>query len=428
MEKHEGRVKKRKYSRAWTALTVCIALLIIYTVYHVAFGLVESVPTTAAGIVEQSNSVVLEGVLYREEEPIKTKNQGDLRPYVGNGELCSVDSVPGAVYSKSGNESANARISELEEKLEILKESNVKGLVSVPDIDKLNKEIDELYTSMMLALANGDTYRASRAERELLVSLNKMKIYDGSVENYDPEIKQIEDELEELYTSFEGEKEYIFADRSGYFYHSCDGYEGELTLDSLDSLTTNDFKNILEGVKKEPVKKSDYKCKFVYGHEWKIATLCDNATALLLSEGSTYSATLFDVRERKIELTLERVGESRDGYTLLVFSCSTRPDGFDYTRYQNFKLDISSIEGYRIPKDALVTLKNKESGEEEVGVYIVNASMISFKKITIIGESDGYYIAEKIDKSKDDYRDYLNLNDLIVLEPEGMYDGKLLVK
>ena len=120
--------------------------------------------------------------------------------------------------------------------------------------------------------------------------------------------------------------------------------------------------------------------------------------------------------------------ESKDGYTLLVFSCSTRPDGFEYSRYQSFKLDISSIEGYRIPKEALVTVKDKESGEETVGVYIVNASVITFKKINIIGESDGYYIAAKVDKSQEDYRDYLNLNDLIVLEPDGMYDGKLLIK
>ena len=428
MEKHEGKIKKRKYSRAWLALTVCIVILIIYTVYHVAYGLTESVPTTAAGIVTQSNSIVLEGVIFRDEETVKTQNQGDLRPYLVNGELASVDSAVAAVYSKSGNETLNARIAALEEELEILKQSNVKGIISVPDIDKLNAEIDSLYTSKMLALANGDTYRADKIDKELLVALNKMRIYDGSIENYDDEIAAIESELDTLYASFEGEKEYIFADKSGYFYHSCDGYENELTMDALASIDANGLKNILEKVKKEPIKSSEYKCKFVYGHEWKIATLCDDATSALLSEGMTYSATLFDFRERNIELTLERVGESKEGYTLLVFSCSTRPDGFEYSRYQSFKLDISSIEGYRIPKEALVTVKHKESGEETVGVYIVNASVITFKKINIIGESDGYYIAAKVDKSQEDYRDYLNLNDLIVLEPDGMYDGKLLIK
>lgn len=428
MEKHGGSIKKTKYSRTWVALTVCIAILIIYTVYHVAYGLTESVPTTAAGIVEQKSSIVLEGVIFRDEETVRTKNQGDLRPYLANGELASVDSAVAAVYSKSGHEELNERIAALEEELEMLKQSNVRGIVSVPDIERLNAEIDSFYTSRMLALANGDTYRADRIERELLIALNIMKIYNGSVENYNDEIATVEAELDTLYDSFEGEREYVFADRSGYFYHSCDGYEGELTMDALSYLDATGLKNILETVREEPTKSSEYKCKFVYGHEWKMASLCDDATASKLSEGEKYSATLFDFRERNIELTLERVGESQGGYTLLIFSCSTMPEGFDYSRYQSFKLDISSIEGYRIPREALVSVKDKETGEESIGVYVVNASVVSFKKIEIIGESDGYYIAAQIDKSKEDYRDYLNLNDLIVLEPDGMYDGKLLIK
>ena len=428
MENRGGNVKKTKYSRSWVALTVCIVILIIYTVYHVVFGLAESVPTTAAGIVEQSSSIVLEGVIFRDEETVKTQNKGDFRPYIANGELATVNSVVAAVYSKSGNEALNTRIAELEDELEILKESNVKGIVSVPDITKLNEEINSLYTSKMLAVANGDTHKVEKIERALLIALNKMRIYEGSVDNYDAEIAAIADELDTLYDSFEGEREYIFADRGGYFYHSCDGYENELTMDALASLDAGGLESVLEKVKREPEKASEYKCKFVYGHTWNIASLCDDASAALLTEGKTYSATLFDYKERDIKLTLERVGDSQNGYTLLIFSCSTMPEDFDYSRLQSFKLDVSSVEGYRIPKEALVTVLNKETGEEEVGVYIVSTSVISFKKIEVIGESDAYYIAAVIDKSREDYRDYLALNDLIVLEPDGMYDGKLLLK
>ena len=76
-----------------------------------------------------------------------------------------------------------------------------------------------------------------------------MRIYDGSVENYDDDIAAIEAELDTLYASFEGEKEYIFADKRGYFYHSCDGYENELTMDALASIDANGLKNILDKVK-----------------------------------------------------------------------------------------------------------------------------------------------------------------------------------
>ena len=116
MEKSD--TKKVKFSFAWKALTLVILLLIIYTGYHIFFGLAESVKTTSAGLASQSNSIILEGVIFREEELVSTVNQGDMRPYFSNGERVSIDAVVAAVYTQSGNSEANKKIAELEEKLD----------------------------------------------------------------------------------------------------------------------------------------------------------------------------------------------------------------------------------------------------------------------------------------------------------------------
>lgn len=428
MEERRKTPQAPKFTFAWKALTVVISLLILYTVYHVFFGLAESVKTTPAGLVENSTSVILEGVIFRDEKPIATKNGGELRPYISNGERASVDMAVGAIYSKSANSDANDKIAELEEKLDILRKSNNVGAVSIVDIEKLNFEIDELYTSMMLAISNGDNFRAQSAEKQLLIALNKKKIYEGKVKNYSAEIKEIENELDALYNSFAGEKEYIFADNGGYFYHSCDGYEESLTLDKLDSLTVDFLKNSTSQVKSEPIVNSKYMCKFVYSHEWFVAALCENSTVSLLEEGRTYRITLFDVRERVLNMTLKQIGNSNGEETVLVFSCTTMPEDFDYTRYQSFRLDISSVEGYRVPQEALQVLTDKETGEKMIGVYVLNASVVNFKRVEIIAQGYGYYIVAKIDKSKEDYSEYLDLNDLIILDTDGMYDGKVLRK
>ncbi|MBR2380965.1 MAG: hypothetical protein IKA84_00525 [Clostridia bacterium] len=426
MEK--SNTKKLKFSLAWKALTLVILLLIIYTCYHVFFGLAESIKTTPAGLVQQSNSVILEGVIFREEEVVSTQNKGDMRPYFSNGERVSIDSVVAAVYTQSGNAEANEKIAELEEKLEIMKLSNVKGLVSIANIEKVNSEIEKLYTSMMLSLSQGDNLKAKAIEKELLIAMNQLKIYKGEVENYNSEIAGIEAELDVLYNSFEGEKEYIWADNGGYVYYSCDGYEQALTPSALESLTINGFSDILNRVKSEPVIDSNYRCKFVYGNVWQMATLCDNEIAALLEVGKEYGVTIFDIKERNITVTLEIIGESNGEKTLLVFSCSTMPEGFDYTRYQSFKLDISTVEGYRVPMEALQRLVDKETGEERVGVYILNASVVQFRRVEIIARSNGYYIVAKLDKSNENYQEYLNLNDIIILDTDGMYDGKTLTR
>ena len=428
MEKQNQTMKTQKFSLTWKALTIVISLIILYTVYHIFFGLTESVKTTPAGLVQQNTSVILEGVIFREEETIKTNNKGDMRPYYYNGELVSVDSAVAAVYSAGGNADANDKIAKLENELEILRRSNVKGLVSIVDIESTKAEIETLYTSLMLALSKGDNYRASRIEAELLVAMNKLRIYQGEIKNYNAEISAKEAELDTLYNSFKGEKEYILADNGGYFYHSCDGYEQMLTPSALEAFTLEGLNATIETVKNKPTIDSEYRCKFVYGNVWKMATVCDNETIALLSEGKQYTVTIFDIKEYKLSFTLEKIGQSDGEQTMLIFSCSDMPEGFDFTRYQSFKLDISSIEGYRVPKEALVTLVDKSTGEQKVGVYIINASVVYFKRVDIIAESEGYYIVEKLDKSKENYREYLALNDMIALETKGMYDGRVLTK
>ncbi len=426
MEEAKTTPKKSGPTRAWKGLTILIALLILYTVYHVMYGIADNVDTTPAGLVEQRTSVVLEGVIFREEEGITTKNKGDMRPYYYDGERVSVDAAVASVYTKSVNTDLNAKIAELEEKLDILKQSNVSGLVSVVDIEKIKADVDTLYSTMMLAVSTGDLLRASRAEKEMLIAMNKLAIYEGKVKNYNDDISKIENELDTLYDSFVGEREYIFADKGGYFYHSLDGYEDILTQDVLASLTAEKLDELIASVKKTPTRESSYTAKFVYNNVWSIAVLCDRGSASLLEEGKIYNAVLFDVRERELDLKLQSIKDNGGESVVLVFTCSDMPEGFDFTRYQEFRLDISSIEGYRVPKEALVTVTDKTTGEEKIGVYTVNASVVSFKRVEIIGESEGYYVVAKYDRSKDNYREYLNINDLIVLDVKGMYDGKTL--
>ena len=426
MEEVKITPKKPRFSRTWKALTLVIALLILYTVYHVCYGLVESVKTTPAGLVEQSSSIILEGVIFREEEGITTSNKGSLRPYYYDGERVSVDSAVASVYTKGDSSEVNKQIDELKEKLDILKKSNIKGLVSIVDIEGLKSRVDNLYTTMMLALSDSDPLRASRAEKELLIAMNQLAICEGKVKNYNDEIARIEAELDELYNSFKGDSEYIYADKGGYFYHSCDGYEDALTQEKLASLTVADLTELMQSVKKTPTQNSGYTAKFVYNNVWKIATLYDSDVADLLVVGKQYRVLLFDIRERELKFTLESIGQADGDKRVLVFSCSDMPEGFDFTRYQEFRLDVSSIEGYRVPKEAVVNVKDEETNEKKLGVYILEASVVEFKRIEIIGESDGYYIVSKLDKSKENYAEYLALNDIIILETKGMYDGKIL--
>ena len=88
------------------------------------------------------------------------------------------------------------------------------------------------------------------------------------------------------------------------------------------------------------------------------------------------------------------------------------------------RITLGSKTGYRVPSDAVHTVG------EDTGVYILVGNMIEFRRITIIGEGEGYYVVITYERDLEDsltsQTPYLNINDLIVTSGRDLYDGKLL--
>ena len=426
MENEKIKQIKKNISPAWIAITVLLSMLILYTVYHVFGNTGGVVKTTPTGFTEQTVYVVLEGVVVREETVLKSNYSDGVKYLVSNGERISADSPVAEVYSSKAAENAYLKISELEEKLYILRRSNDVGVVSVTDIERLETEMSRLYSELVLATSKGELAKAEALEKELLICLNKKKIYDGTVKNYKSEIARLEAEINALYASFGGNKETVSVSEGGYFYHACDGYESMLTPDVLSSIGLVDLKGKISEVKDKPTIENNEIGKMVYDYTWYLASVCDEAVAAALVEGESYEVTLFSERDISVSMTVERLGESDGESRLVVFSCTVMPDGFEFGRYQNIQIKISSVKGYRVPASALCEVKDKESGEKIKGVYILNASVVHFRRVEIIAECDGYYIVAECDKSREDHREYLDLNDLIIVSGDDLYDGKII--
>lgn len=407
---------KNGFSRV---ITVILILLVLYVAHHVIWGLGESVSTTPAGLVSESKEIVLEGIIFRDEELIYSGN-GAIFPIISDGELSTLGSQVARVYPNSDNTDAMLRISELENKLSVLKESKIGGIVSALEIAELERKVDLLYTELMLATSKGETHRISSLEREILIAQNKLWACKGNTTDFDSQISQIEDELKHLYASFEGEAEHIFAEQSGYIYYSADGYENQFTLEALDGFTPKEMSGLLSQVRKIPDASNENVIKLVRGYKWCIAAMCNVERASMLSVGEEYEITLFDYMPRELSVTLEKISDTQDDSVVLTFSCTTLPRNFDYTRYQVLRLNAYGMEGYRVPKEAL-SAHLDENGNKITGVFVLDTSVVRYKRVEIISEESGYYI---VSRSDDD--GFLKLNDLIITDPEGMYDGKVL--
>ena len=416
----------RKLSPAWKGSTLIIFFLILYMLYHIFFGISESVQTTVAGIVKENSHLALSGVVFRNEKGILNKSDGNIYPHLFNGERVENGGIIGEVCDDASLD-LYKKVNALKQELDILERSNDKSLFTILDIQTTEKEIDEHYSSISKAIAIGDINKVKELEKLLLIALNKLEIYKGNVKSYDSQISVVKKELDLLYSTLNSKREYVYADIGGYVYYQCDGYEDEFANIDLTTISFDSIKNIVDCVRKNPTKNSNYSCKIVYDYTWYICTPCDKTTAALLKEGKSYLVTLYGSNSIEIDIKLEKIIEDNNSNAVLVFSCGIMPKNFDYLRYQEFKLDILSVEGYRVPKESVCVYED-ENGIITYGVYILEGGIARFRKIEIMAEGNGYYIASKIDAFSEKYKEYLHLNDRIILNIEGMYDGKILIK
>ena len=233
-------------------------------------------------------------------------------------------------------------------------------------------------------------------------------------------------------------------DRSGYFYYDCDGYESIFNYASAMTMTPAEFRGmtaheayrVAEGVVG----------KMVYSTVWYAAAyipLSDGAIEVFqqgIANRTTYTMLCGDSAGTELHMTVERLVPDGEG-ALVVFSSQDMPRGFDFSRRFTAETVALRTGGYRIPAEALVTLRSKKTGEDVTGVYILSGNVVEFRKISIYVRRDGYVIAEtyedvkayldslsdeEFDKRTADGWSYLALNDNIITSGNELYEGKVI--
>ena len=265
-----------------------------------------------------------------------------------------------------------------------------------------------------------------------------------------------------------------YAVGSGYFYRAerVDGYETIFTEAFLNSMTVSSFKEKIAGITESDVhpwaEGEQIIGKMVSTPEWKVVVPLD-AGAIVLKNGygdftgwqieregfgnivttknAKFEISFNEMPDRTVTMQLDDIRQSDDSGILLIFSTFEMPDSFSYVRAQTVRIRMQSVTGYQVPAAALREVDGTK------GVYVRDGSKVAFRKITVLYEDNGYVIVEtradkqyryelyraalNEDMSEEEalkllhegdmeYRNYLNLNDQIIVEGSDLYDGKIL--
>ncbi len=407
----------REHWRQVGAFALAVALL-AFLLYH-TLGLEQVRADTVAAVRSVEYEIAgLEGYVFRDEQVVYSKNSGAAVYLVDDGARVAADTELARVYSVGNTAEYLAERGEIEARAALIEQAIALGRPTIGGMDDTEAALTSSYSAFMAALNRGDMAGASEASEALLIALYADGILRGDTA-LSEELASLNARLTALNNSFSGGYEAIKNERGCYFYYSTDGYEQIFDTTLLWELDASGLRTLASRQPQTQSAEGTAVGRIVNNYEWYMAASAGGDVCGKLAEGGVYDVTLTD--GRVLKMTLERIDMPETGDGILVFSCGVMSD-IPEGRVLEVQLLVDSVSGYRVPEKALYQQKGFD------GVYVLSSSEVIWRRVNVLYRGEGYVVVAERDYSTENYKEFLNLNDQIIisLSDGELYDGRIL--
>lgn len=399
---------KKKIKIILSAL-LCL-LFLIYIIYHIACSFREKTELFLVTRVTEEHTLDVSGYIFRDETVIYSGTGGICTDTRENGEKVAKDSVLAKTYFTDSDE-LKKKIDELNYKIHILEESCVS---ETDNLESIDSQITLLRAEIAKKSADGNVSFTEKAEKELLILLHKRELIENNDKNHGDILNNLREERTLLLSSISSYGRDITADVSGYYYSYTDGYENVFTAQAAENITPESFDSLMK-TSAEPV--SGAVGKIASDIKWYFVFKTSTEQAVEITEDKYYEFTFTDnAHDEKMSLFAEnKIIDHASGEALLVFSCTSVPNDFDFSRNQRAQITISETSGLRVPSSSVRVIDGQTS------VYIMKKGVCRIRHVDIIFEKDGYCIVSEPQNADD-----ISVYDRIVIGEKELYDGKVI--
>lgn len=354
---------------AYVLATVLALGLALYIIYHLWQTGDREIVTAPALLQNFSVTAEYEAWIFRDETPIAATAQGRCIPSARDGERVAKGAAVAALYNVT-DEAAVSSLESVRNRIRLLESEHIASMGSDLGIGEAMLDLRQSTKNGSLrdAAAYSDTLSAlilARAEGEGSTAelLESLRLKEASL-------------LSSIGTSTGG----VYAPKSGWYYKTCDGYESLFTADAVKDITPAALDSLIAAAPADPSPAG----RLVLSHTWYAAVDMTLSDGSFFSEGDTLEVEVPGFGE-PVELTVASAVRGSDSVAV-VFSCSVIPEGVDIGRRVTLRLELESISGYGIPKEALRSL------DGFTGVYTFNGVVANFKRADIAAELGDIYV------------------------------------
>ena len=407
----------RTHWRQVGAFALAVAA-VMFLLYH-TLGLKQVQAETVAAVRSVEYEIAgLVGYVFRDEQVLYSQNSGAAVYLVEDGARVAADTELARVYKTGDTQSYLARRKSIEARAALIEQALALGRNNVGGMDDTREALNSSYSQFMLALTRGELGAAAELSESLLVALCAEDALRGDTW-LGEELASLKSQLTALDNSFQGAYETIKNQQGSYFYYGADGYEQVFDASLVWELDAAELRQLASRQPQTESAEGTAVGRLINNYEWYMAASAGGDVCDKLYEGGVYELTF--AGGRVLDMTLEKINASDTGDGVLIFSCGTMvnvPEG----RVLEAQLLVDSVSGYRVPDTAL----HQQKGFD--GVYVLSSSEVIWRRVNVLYRGEGYAVVAERDYSTENYKEFLNLNDQIIisLSDGELYDGRIL--
>lgn len=411
-------------TKIWMALVMIAALAYFGVQAFLYFS--DPLTTTLAYSYQVEEGIDLSGYVVRSEQVLTDDADGLIQIQKSEGERVSAGGVIATAYADQASLDRQNEINALATQIEQLEYAQEAALGAEASL-KLDAQILQSLLSYRQALAEDRLDSAENRAGELRTMVMKRDYTYSDTEDLTTQIDTLKTQLKELRSQAAGSVRRITAPVSGLFSAVVDGYETVLTPDILSELTPAK----LAAVQADGTVKSDLG-KLILGDSWYYAAAVSAEDAKTLEKAGGLSLRFSKSIERVLDVTVDSIGPEENGRCVVVFKGRTYLPELTLLRQQSATVVTRTIEGIRVPKEALrmraETEEDEDGSTKEVqvtGIYCIVGREALFKPVEVLYNGDGFVlVSANGPEGKEKLR--LRPGDEVIITAVDLYDGKVI--
>ncbi len=406
--------------------TVCSIGLVVFLMYHIIGSLSTEVETASITFTTQEQVSEYDAYIFRGESLLYTSpgDVGNINFLLEDGTKVSVGEEVCQVYAGNASSESSLALTEIERKLERLRNSNLDENINYSDTQLIDTAINDAYYTLLARMADGAAGYAMAKSDDLISAINQRLIITKHVENFDGQIAALEAERRALITGSGTAAESVYSDCAGYYYGDIDGFEQIFSSEKIENLTLDEYDSLTSSaadISLQRNREGGTNCgKIVTEYNWYIGVKITTEESRSYTEGYTYTVIFPYNSDLRIDMILDRIIlQADDDRVVLVFRTNTIPEHFSFLRRQTVQIVTDTWEGYKVPISAVRIIDGVQ------GVYVLEGYIVEFRRIIPMRELDGYFICRENRGTEED-AGLLRLYDRIIINGKNLYQGKII--